>query len=93
MAYVGGLLDAGRKNFEYRNYLPYFKAIMDKGIHVHAFPSSSCEGKMDTACLVAPDANLRRRKGCPLSMRAMGFQSMTSSILSRNVDLVLRCCM
>ncbi|TVM18444.1 hypothetical protein DPQ33_06785 [Oceanidesulfovibrio indonesiensis] len=46
VVYLGGLLDAGRRNFEYRNYLPFFVALIGHGVHVHAFPSSSTPEKM-----------------------------------------------
>lgn len=48
VVYLGGLLDAGRKNFEYRNYYPYFKALVEAGVHVHAFPSTLQKEKMRT---------------------------------------------
>lgn len=48
LVYLGGLLDAGHKNFEYRNYYPFFVALIEKGVHVHAFPSSTQQERVRT---------------------------------------------
>ncbi len=39
LAYVGGLRDKGAGHYEYRNYLPFFQALVREGVHVHAYPA------------------------------------------------------
>jgi len=39
VAYVGGLRDKGSGFYEYRNYYPFFQALVEAGIHVHAYPA------------------------------------------------------
>ena len=39
IVYEGTLLDAGITPLEYRNYYPFFKKMVDNGIHVHVYCS------------------------------------------------------
>ncbi|SKA73951.1 Glycosyl transferase 4-like domain-containing protein [Paucidesulfovibrio gracilis DSM 16080] len=39
LVYQGMILDSGIHPLEYRNYYPFFKAMVEKGIHVHVYCS------------------------------------------------------
>jgi len=39
LVYLGGLRDHGWEHYEYRNYMPFFLALMDAGVHVHVYPA------------------------------------------------------
>jgi len=39
IVYLGGLRDRGWENYEYRNYMPFFQALQEAGVVVHAYPA------------------------------------------------------